>query len=95
MSRLTRTLVTVLVLVAPVTVGLFRVWVHQDVVQLGYKLSKAEKQRRTALAKLEELQVEHAAAKSPGRLQKLARELELYQPSPREVYGISLGRGTP
>lgn len=92
MSRMTRTLITAVVLMAPVSVGLFRVWVHQDVVQLGYKLSKAEKERRKAFAKFEELQVEHAAAKSPARLHQMAEELQLRQPAATAVFGVSLQR---
>ncbi len=91
MNRLTRTLVAIAVLMAPATVGLFRVWVHQDVIQLGYQLSTAEKQRRQFIAELEELQVEAAAVKSPDRLQRFARELNLNQPVAGAVYGVSLG----
>ena len=90
MSRLTRTLITVGVLLAPATVGTFRVWVHQDVIQMGYQLSVAEKERRQFIADLEELQVEVAAAKSPDRLERMAKDLNLFQPVAGAVYGVSI-----
>ncbi len=90
MNRLTRTLITVAVLLAPATVGIFRVWVHQDVIQLGYQLSVAEKERRNFIAQLEELQVENAAAKSPDRLERAAKKLRLFQPVAGAVFGVSI-----
>ena len=92
MNRLTRTTVMLVIMLAPALVGLFKVWVHQDVIQLGYQLSKAEKQRRTYIGELEELQVEIAAVKAPGRLESLAKKLRLNQPSAGVVYGASLNK---
>ena len=88
MTRLIRTLITAGVLLAPATVGIFRVWVHQDVIQLGYQLSVAEKERRQFIAELEELQVEIAAVKSPDRLERMAKNLKLFQPAAGAVYGV-------
>ena len=93
MSRVAMSLITALVCITPVMAGLFRVWVHQDVVQLGYRLSVAEKNRRVLISDLEQLEVEAAAAKSPKRLSMMARELNMVQPTASAIAGVSSSEG--
>ncbi len=66
---------------APVGAALFRVWVHQDAVRLGYELSTREEQRRKVRNELHQLEVELAAEKTPSRLADLARTLGLEPPA--------------
>jgi len=93
MKRLLVTLLTMGALVSPVGVGLFRVGVHQDVIQLGYRLSVQEKRRQTLVAELEQLQVELATSKSPDRLSTIARELKMFRPVSSKVFGVSIEMG--
>jgi hypothetical protein len=65
----------------PVGAALFRVWVHQDAVRLGYELSTQEDQRRKVRNELRQLEVELAAEKTPSRLSDLARTLGLVPPA--------------
>lgn len=65
----------------PTTAALFRIFVHQEAVHLGYALSQAELQQRTLSARARELEVEVAAARSPARLVTMARALGLRPPS--------------
>ncbi len=65
------------IFIAPVGAALFRVWVHSDVVQTGYRLSEAEKQRTDLRRVKRQLEVELAAEKSPERLTLLANKLGL------------------
>jgi cell division protein FtsL len=66
---------------APVSAALFRVWVHQDAVRLGYELSAKEEQRRKVRNELRQLEVELATEKTPSRLSDLARTLGLEPPA--------------
>ena len=93
MKRLLGTVLTVCALVSPVGAGLFRVGVHQDVIQLGYRLSVQEKRQQKLVAELEQLQVELATAKSPDRLATIARELKMMRPVSNAVFGVSIEMG--
>ena len=93
MKRLLGTVLTVCAMVSPVGAGLFRVGVHQDVIQLGYRLSVQEKRRQKLVADLEQLQVELATSKSPDRLSALARELKMFRPVSNKVFGVTMGAG--
>lgn len=75
------------ILAAPLAAGLFRVWVHQDAVLLGYQLSTETKRRAALRESVRKLEVEWAAARSPERLMELARRhgLRLPEPSQRVV----------
>lgn len=73
----------------PMSVGLFRVWVHQDTVQMGYALSAEERRRDTLRASAHELEVELAAARSPARLAVLANKLGLQPPVPGQLVGAT------
>ncbi len=89
-----RWLATLLVLAAlatPVAAGLFRVWVNQDAVQIGYGLS-FEAKRRTRLAKLaQELEVELSAERSPARLLRMAEARGLAPVPPERMIGVPRG----
>lgn len=73
----------------PVSAGLFRVWVHQDAVQMGYSLSAQEHRREALRASQRELEVELAAARSPARLARLATTLGLKAPRPAQLRGVT------
>lgn len=75
--------------VGPVAAGLFRVWVHQDAVQLGYRLSEQEGRRRELVELVKQLQVELAAERSPERLMRMAQSLGFKPPHPKQVVGKS------
>jgi cell division protein FtsL len=78
-------LVLIAALSAPVAAALFRVWVNQDAVQVGYSLSEATIERRRLLATLRELEVEFAMQSSPEQLERLARPLGLNRASPNQI----------
>lgn len=71
----------------PVAGGLFRVWVHQDVVLLGYQLSEAEQERAELQETVRQLQVELAAEKAPEALADKAAKLNLRPPKPSQWAG--------
>lgn len=72
----------------PLGAGLFRVWVNQDAVQIGYELSAEVERHRQLEALSEKLEVELAAERSPERLVRLARELGLSAPPPERLFGV-------
>ena len=76
---------------APGTAGLFRVWVNQQTVQIGYQLSQEVKRRSTLRDQTRKLELEYAAERSPERLLRLARSLDFEAPSPDRVIGGSSG----
>jgi hypothetical protein len=85
-------LILVAATVTPVSACLFRVWVHQEAVRLGYQLS-AEERRGTELAQLErQLELELAAERSPTHLVQLAKHLGLKPPAPTQVVGKNAAR---
>jgi hypothetical protein len=69
----------------PTSAALFRVYVHQDTVQLGYALSAQERLRDQLQGRLQALQVEVAAARSPARLTTLAQNMGLRPPQVTQV----------
>lgn len=69
----------------PVGASLFRVHIRQDNVQLGYDLSAEERRRDVLRAEQQELEVELAAATSPGRLSQLAARLGLRPPKSHQL----------
>ncbi len=79
--RWTLAVMLAVTIAAPVGAALFRVWVHQDAVRLGYELSAREDQRRKVRNELRQLEVELAAEKTPPRLADLARSLGLEPPT--------------
>ncbi len=81
MSRLALPIMLAVTIAAPVGAALFRVWVHQEAVCLGYELSAKEDQRRKVRNELRQLEVELAAEKTPSRLSDLARTHGLEPPA--------------
>lgn len=73
----------------PVASSLFRIYVRQDAVQLGYELSLGERRRDHLRATLQELEVELAAATSPARLNLMAQRLGLHPPKTGQYLWVS------
>jgi len=71
----------------PVSAGLFRVWVHQDLVRLGYQLSEQEAQSRKLRHRVQQLEVQLAAERSPARLLELASQHGFVPPRPDQFVG--------
>jgi cell division protein FtsL len=87
MMRL-RGLAWILVVAAPVTAGLFKVWVHHDAVESGYHLSEEETRRQALQRTLQQLQVELAAERTPEQLERTARKLKMVPPAPEQIFGL-------
>jgi cell division protein FtsL len=85
----------VVAIVCPLMAGLFIVHVHQDGVQLGYKLMKEEKRHRELVMTLKKLEVELAAECAPERLKELASRLGLNQPENSQIVGAVYPSGGP
>ena len=77
----------VVALLVPLAAGLFRVWVNQDAVQIGYALSHEAKRRQATQELIQKLEVELAAQRSPERLRRLAQGLGLEAPPPERIFG--------
>jgi len=77
----------------PVAAGLFRVWVNQDAVHVGYALSEQTKRRDDLRALIRELEVELAAERSPERLMRLANKLGLKPPTSDKTFGAASRKG--
>ena len=78
--------------VTPVSACLFRVWVHQESVRLGYQLSVEERKGRQLEELVKQLELELAAERSPAHLMQLARSLSLRPPEPTQVVGKNATR---
>ncbi len=79
-----------LAVAAPVAAGLFKVWVFQEAVQLGYRLSEREQQRRKLENQERQLEIELAAERSPAQLLRRAAQLQLSPPAAPQLLS---GRG--
>lgn len=71
----------------PMASAVFRIWVYQDTTRLGYALSVQQQAREGLLARLHELEVEQAAARTPARLVRMAQKLGLQPPQPGQLVG--------
>jgi cell division protein FtsL len=60
-------------------------WCRVQYVQTGYELNEARQKRRELLALHQELKVEEAHLRSPGRIRRLAEKQGLVVPDPRQV----------
>jgi hypothetical protein len=74
-----------LVLAMPTSAAVFRVWVHQDVVRMGYQLSAEEKERAHLQDLVRQLEIERAAERSPEHLLQWAAKLNLVPPTSRQI----------
>jgi len=83
-----------LVLLAFALVAIVNVRAKHAVVQLGYALSEAARERDELLADGRKLQVEVATLRNPVRLRKLAQEsLELVEPAPGQIQRLTSPEG--
>jgi cell division protein FtsL len=67
-------------------VGIFHVWSRTRVTAVGYELGRLESEHRQLLAERDRLNLEVATLRSPGRLERFARErLGMAPPAPGAV----------
>lgn len=71
----------------PVGAALVRVWLRQEAVAQGYLLSRAQQQREALRAQIRKLELEHAAGRTPVRLQRMATALGLVPATPDQIEG--------
>jgi cell division protein FtsL len=84
-----------LALAAPLLgVGVFHVWSRTRVQATGYELGRLESEHRQLLSERDRLNLEVATLRSPGRLERFARErLGMAPPAPgAEVAGMAGGK---
>ena len=76
-----------LALAAPLAgVGVFHVWSRTRVQAAGYELGRLEAEHRQLLGERDRLNIEVATLRSPGRLERFARErLGMAPPAPGAV----------
>jgi hypothetical protein len=72
---------------SPMAAALFRVWVNQDAVQVGYALSAQAQKKRELGDQIRQLEVEIAAERAPGRLLQLAAKLGMVPVPPERLFG--------
>jgi cell division protein FtsL len=82
-----------LLLLAPLTaLGVFHVWSRTRVLTAGYELGRLESEHRQLLAERDRLKLEVATLRSPGRLERFARErLGMAPPAPGAVVAGMVG----
>lgn len=69
----------------PVSAGLFRVWVQNEVVRQGYALTEQVQRREHLQEELRALDMELAAERTPAKLAALAARLGLQAPDVAQV----------
>ncbi len=84
-----------LALAAPLAgIGIFHVWSRTRVQAAGYELGRLESEHRQLLAERDRLNLEVATLRSPGRLERFARErLGMAPPAPGAVVAGLAGGG--
>jgi cell division protein FtsL len=87
------TVIAGLLLAAPLAaVGVFHVWSRTRVQGIGYELGRLEAEHRQLLAERDRLNLEVATLRSPGRLERFARErLGMAPPAPGAVVAGMVG----
>ncbi len=82
-----------LLLAAPLAaLGVFHVWARTRVLAVGYELGRLETEHRQLLAERDRLNIEVATLRSPGRLERFARErLGMAPPAPGAVVAGMVG----
>ncbi len=75
-----------LCLLALLGAGLFRVWVNQDAVQMGYELSAEARRSYRLRNEIKKFRVELAVLKSPERLNAYAAKIGLRAPTSAQIY---------
>ena len=71
----------VAIALAPTGSALWRVWVRQQTVSLGYQLHQAEQRGEALRAELQKVEVARAAGRTPQRVAAMARTLGMAPPS--------------
>ncbi len=65
---------------------LFDVWAHNQVISLGYEISRASQEEQDLLKENKRLRLELAALKSPSRIEKMAlKELGFVNPQKEQL----------
>lgn len=80
-----------LLLLALVTTAaaISQVWTRLQVIQYGYKISEASKERSKLREKNRRLRVEIAVLKNPARIAQIASEqFGLQQPLPKQIHRL-------
>jgi cell division protein FtsL len=73
-------------------VGIFHAWTRIQVVSAGYELARVEGERRRLTAEREQLRIEVATLRAPGRLEQFARtKLGMAPPAPGMVVRVGAG----
>jgi cell division protein FtsL len=87
------TVIAGLLLATPLAaVGVFHVWSRTRVQGVGYELGRLEAEHRHLLAERDRLNLEVATLRSPGRLERFARErLGMAPPAPGTVVAGMVG----
>ncbi len=80
-------------LILVVGAGLFRIWVYQDVLQIGYQLSAQQHRSGKLHTNLKQLELELAAEKTPKKLIGLADALGLKQPKHWQIVAYQRKKG--
>ncbi len=91
--KLSQTLALCVATALPVAACLFKVWVHHDAVQVGYRLSEEEHHKKQLSNAVHQLEVELAAERTPARLLQLAKKLGLTPPAPGQLLAKGGARG--
>ena len=95
-TRAASAAVTAILLALPLAgLGIFHVWSRTRVLAAGYQLGRLEAEHRQLQADRDRLKLEVATLRSPGRLERYARErLGMAPPAPGTVVaGTEGGKG--
>ena len=66
--------------------SLFNVWAHQQVISLGYEISRASEEEQDLLKESKKLRLELAALKSPKRIENVAlKDLGFINPQKEQL----------
>ncbi len=75
----------VLLIMMPCSAALLRVYVRQDCLALGYRLSVEQQRRDNLRADLRKAELERARGRAPAVLMSMAQRLHLAPPKPNQM----------
>lgn len=76
--------------------GMAQVWVHLQVIQVGYQLSLANQKRQALTDLSQRLSIELRTRSDLALVERAARErLQMTPPDPRQIRRVTLAAGTP